>query len=733
MHPPVLALQLHLPNFQYTSFKVTDSLQDVVTNARAHKTMLTEFFVMNATNVYAKALNLLYKEFPKHFVWDRAHNNWNFRKQGSIVGRIVTARPTDQERYFLRLLLQYRRAPVSYEDLRTVDGVTHDSFRNACVALGLLESDIPLVDCLREAALFQMPHAFAQLFATILVFCTPSEPIQLWEMFKQYCVPITTISSSFPLFPIDRAAAIIVEKFLEPFGMHIHDFGICMPEQSENGLIEITLQQASPAEFNLVTLPGIIDKLNLQQQFVFNTIIEKLHNKKPYVCFVDGPAGTGKTFLYTAILSYTSDHTIKSIVVATSGVAASLLPNGQTAHSKFKLPLDSNEHKTCQISKQSTLANELRHTNLIIWDEISMARRELIEAFDTTMRDIMDNNISFGGKVIIFGGDFRQITPVIRDGTKDQYIEASCVSSPLFTHAYKFHLTVNMRAQNDKSFATFLEEVGNNSCVNNNKGEIQIPTTSLISLENNNLLQLIDKIYPQNLLHPSSSAALIGRSILTPTNETVDTINNQIIESMFGEPIVLIARDVTKDPSQQAHYEDYLNTLTPNGMPPHRLVLKTGAPIMLLCNLDPTNGLSNGTRLVCKQITRNLLQAEIATGPQKGTLCFIPRIPLKLNNIHECSVEFIRTQFPVKLCFSMTINKSQGQTLDVVGVYMKQPVFMHGQLYVALSRVKSFDSLHVLIPSDINTGIHSSWTKNIVYKKLLQLAGINIPPLPNPT
>ncbi|XP_051150021.1 uncharacterized protein LOC127264505 [Andrographis paniculata] len=362
-----------------------------------------------------------------------------------------------------------------------------------------------------------------------------------------------------------------------------------------------------------------------------------------------------------------------------------------------------------------------------------MARRELIEAFDITMRDIMDNNISFGGKVIIFGGHFRQITPVIRDGTKDQYIEASCVSSPLFTHADKFHLTVNMRAQNDKSFAAFLEEVGNNSCVNNNKGEIQIPTTSLITSENNDLLQLIDKIYPHNLLHPSSSAALIGRSILTPTNETVDTINNQIIESMFGEPIVLIARDVTKDPSQQAHYEDYLNTLTPNGMPPHRLVLKTGAPIMLLRNLDPTNGLSNGTRLVCKQITRNLLQAEIATGPQKGTLCFIPRIPLKPNNIHECSVEFIRTQFPVKLCFSMTINKSQGQTLDVVGVYMKQPVFMHGQLYVALSRAKSFDSLHVLIPSDINTGMHCSWTRNIVYKKLLQLAGINIPPLPNPT
>ena len=129
---------------------------------------------------------------------------------------------------------------------------------------------------------------------------------------------------------------------------------------------------------------------------------------------------------------------------------------------------------------------------------------------------------------------------------------------------------------------------------------------------------------------------------------------------------------------------------------------------MLLRNLDAPK-LCNGTRLCVKKLLDYVIEATILTGSAKGEHVFIPRIPIIPSNV---PLEFKRRQFPVRLAFAMTINKAQGQTLQVAGVQLESPCFSHGQLYVACSRVGSGENLHILAPK--------GRTRNIVYKKALE-------------
>ena len=157
---------------------------------------------------------------------------------------------------------------------------------------------------------------------------------------------------------------------------------------------------------------------------------------------------------------------------------------------------------------------------------------------------------------------------------------------------------------------------------------------------------------------------------------------------------------------------EYLNTLTPTGLPLHTLTLKRGAVVMLLRNLNLKSGLCNGTRLMVLDMKAHVIMCEILTGVHKGDIVSLPRINIEYTGA-DLPFTLTRKQFPVRLCFAMTINKAQGQTFERVGVLLVDSVFGHGQLYVAFSRTRSFQNLFVVLPTKKTS------TKNVVYDEVL--------------
>jgi ATP-dependent DNA helicase PIF1 len=166
---------------------------------------------------------------------------------------------------------------------------------------------------------------------------------------------------------------------------------------------------------------------------------------------------------------------------------------------------------------------------------------------------------------------------------------------------------------------------------------------------------------------------------------------------MPGEQCVYKSIDtITGDEEEVANFPtEFLNTLKISGIPPHTLKLKVGAIIMLLKNIDSRRGLCNGTRLVIKQLRQNVIAAAISSGKNKGLCVFIPRMNMSPTD-SDLPLTLNRLQFLVLLAFAVTINKSQGQTFDRVGILLQEPVFSHGQLCVAFSRATSREGVKVV-------------------------------------
>ena len=190
--PAIQRLQIHLPNQQTVTFNQHTDIGMLLQNERLQKTTLTEFFTKNGEAAAAAAngqqldfdcRELLYQEFPTHMTWDNKHRRWKLRKNrpAKTIGRMYFAGPSSGERFYLRMLLTIVKGSVSFEDLRTWNDVVHPTFKSACIARGLLDSDEQWDRSLAEAGLWQGGFQLRELFVCILLHCQPADALQLWR------------------------------------------------------------------------------------------------------------------------------------------------------------------------------------------------------------------------------------------------------------------------------------------------------------------------------------------------------------------------------------------------------------------------------------------------------------------------------------------------------------------------------------------------------------------------
>ncbi|XP_027096024.2 uncharacterized protein [Coffea arabica] len=345
-----------------------------------------------------------------------------------------------------------------------------------------------------------------------------------------------------------------ISGFLELMGKSIASFGLVPNDLSsfdvENQTRELLAERSitiREEDLNAISL------LNEKQRHAFEIISHRIYENKNGTFFLDGPEGTRKSFLYRALLADIRSKGYLALATATSGIATSILPG----------------------------------------------------ALNDLLQDLMNSSEIFGGNVVVFGGDFRQTLPVVRRGNQSETINACIINSLLSPSLEKVQLTENMRARLDPSFTDYLLRVGNGTEKIQDDSYIKIPSSIL--LENSEadyaLDNLINLVYPNTMTGSSDANTPINQVILSTKNNSVDEVYDIVISKFPGEAVEYLSSDKTLNPNHQGQYEDFLNSLSPSGLPPHSLILKVNAPIILLRNLDPTEGLCNRTRLICRNLS----------------------------------------------------------------------------------------------------------------------------------
>ena len=365
--------------------------------------------------------------------------------------------------------------------------------------------------------------------------------------------------------------------------------------------------------------------------------------------------------------------------------------------------------------------------------------------------------------------------------SKAQILDVTLTHSPLWAAHFQanvYQLTENMRilkAAADgtdtielQEFAAWLLRLGDGSEPHDELENITLPTDrwpELCEPSGADVDKLSEWVYPNLLLDEPAIPELLERqaevacdaewlserAILTPLNSKVDAINDSFTDTFPGDVVEIYSADRVCEADGCAVSVEFLNTINLPNFPAHELRLKEKMPLMLLRNLSPPDGLCNGTRLILlKVVNKRLLLCEIATGKNRGDIAEIPRLtlgadedaypfswsrrqfPVRRGAVHlhtpaltrvcahclpACTQPPRRAHVQVRVAFAMTINKAQGQTLRRVGVFLPEPCFTHGQLYVAASRVGLPEHLRFAVPRDEATGTFR--TRNVVFREVL--------------
>jgi ATP-dependent DNA helicase PIF1 len=368
-----------------------------------------------------------------------------------------------------------------------------------------------------------------------------------------------------------------------------------------------------------------------------------------------------------------------------------------------------------EISSTSSRADFLREAAVIIIDEAPSGNKAIFACIDDILRTVTRLDSPFGNKVLILVGDFRQCGPVIPNGTRADVVEASLISShlwPLFTVR---RLSAPIRNAQDPDFATFVDSIGDGL-----GPEVRLPMVRIVHTEKD----LIDFVWSSESI--SNPARGLTRCILAVTNRQVNKFNHIILNKVPGEERRYFASDSIQETSDNPNSEflddaesgllDYYTANNIPGLPLFSLSLKVGSLCRIMRNLSIKHSLVKNTRVVITALQNHVISVRKVTllndtGVLDNEDILLPRIKFihHLRSGHTLA----RRQFPIALAYASTFNSCQGLTLDAVGCDLTLPAFAHGQLYVALSRIRRRDDACVLLRD--SNGI----TTNVTYEELL--------------
>jgi len=420
----VFRLAVHLPLEQRVTYR-EGAEQEAVENAQRKPTSLMAWFTLNTESPAAR--EFLYIEIPEHYTFTPQHRWQERRGPQTQIGRIYSVSPADEERFHLRLLLLHVRGARSFEHLRTVERQVHPTFKAAANALGLLRDDREWRRCLEEAVVFALPAKLRELFAIILEYCSVENVRELYNDF------IDDMSIDYQHRYGENArdwAYYDIESRLLEAGRQ--KFGCVNRPAMERPNLEAVINKETERELG----ETMYRNLNRQQREVANAVRASLHEimfgdlprEDIQTCFfVDGPGGSGKTYLYETLYHMLTGVDWEVLCVAWTGIAANLLPQGRTVHSTFKLPVPiTPANFSSNLNLRSKAAADLKRADVIIWDEAPMAPNVSLDAVNNALQDVMDNELPFGGKIMILGGDFRQVS---NNYSYKKHSNICCISS----------------------------------------------------------------------------------------------------------------------------------------------------------------------------------------------------------------------------------------------------------------------------------------------------------------
>ena len=682
--PNVVRLDIHMPQMQTMVFDPTADENDLLQQLTSTTSKLMGWFDLNADDAFARTL--YYSDVPGFYIWE--DSRWRRRIQTKVcevdshrcavpcahvslmmylqtqpVGRIFGVSHHNCELFALRRLLSVVKGATSFIDMATYEGVAYDSFQAACRARGMMADDSDLIAAMDEIIETTVAAAtIRRMFARMLVHSAPHDPQALFHMYAADLIQQNDDLDSV------SAALLALEADMRDLGRSLQDddFGFELPE-ARNEQPECrrrrTATGVSPAEAQQqadALLPQFTDEQSAALEQVVTTLRRGGLQSKVFALLAS--AGCGKTLFANGLAAFLRSQHMRVMCVAASALAAMLLTGGTTAHSALHIPIPCNEFSTCSLSRVER--DELKRVDVIIYDECSMVHSDVADTVDRTLRDIMRNQHPFGGKCVVWMGDFKQLLPVVRYGKGFNFTMQRC---SWWKSVTKLQFTRNWRAIANPQYTAWLEDIGRGVI-----DRVEIPDAQRV----HSYADMIDVIYGDTIDCPQS------HQILALTLETCAVINRMCFDKMPGESTECRAADSYIDcPDRDAYPPEYVESLPMHGAPPYMIQFKIGARYMCIKNIDIHRGLINGTMMRLLACGRRYAQFQILSGKCAGSVEIVTKAMFAITpEASGLPFTVLRRQYPIIPAYCLSVHKAQGQSLQKVGIIFESDPFTHGQL-----------------------------------------------------